>query len=126
MKINQPEDEDSYDNDFLKSSGFLVSIDKKKEEDLRKFNSPISGVSSSHKTTAVVEQEQKESTESVVEEVAEDEEYKDDDFEQDSQKSGTLAKGQLQGTLSQSGLPPLASGKFNAISKMGTTVNNIT
>eukprot|EP00347_Sterkiella_histriomuscorum_P016804 403351791 len=39
-----------------------------------------------------------------------DDEYKDDDFEQASQASGNV---NVQGTLSQSGLPPLRSGKVN-------------
>ncbi len=60
----------------------------------------------------------KETAESIVEEEVpanEEEDYNEDDFEQESQKSGTK---NFQGTLSQSGLPPLASGKFNTQNKI--------
>ena len=46
-----------------------------------------------------------------------EEDYNEDDFEAESQKSG-LKKADFHGTLSQSGLPPLASGKFNTQTKI--------
>lgn len=48
--------EESYEDDFLKSSGLVAESLEKKSEDLRKFNSPMSGGVTSSGKKAVIEQ----------------------------------------------------------------------
>lgn len=129
----------SYEDDFLKSSGLVIPANElqqssaTKNDVIKKFNSPQSigggcvATSPSQKMPLALSEEKKDTegdqkkqqtTESIVEEdvPVEEEDYNEDEFEQDSQKSNTTKN--LQGTLSQSGLPPLASGKFNTQAKI--------
>lgn len=106
---SQNYDDDSFVNeDYLKSSGLVVESglsQKGNENSAKKFNNP--GVSPDRNESVKEDEEIPE----------EEDEYRDDDFEQESQKSGTqtitagaqLTQSNMQvgGTLSQSGLPPL-------------------
>lgn len=131
-------EEETYEDDFLKSSGLVGDSARSKKNSkensnskksgLQKFNSPMASSpdikegfkKETSPSPSLTKQEKKEIQSKVEEDVPpavidEEEDYIDDDFEADSQKSATLKtkQGDFQGTLSQSGLPPLASGKFN-------------
>ena len=120
--IVSQKEEDFYEDDFLKSSGLVVEakVPPSAEKDsLKKFNSPMSGFKVTPPIMEVKEDPKQSENSSILEEDVPDEEedYKDEEFEQDSQKSATNKN--FLGTLSQSGLPPLASGKFNSVTKIG-------
>lgn len=92
--IASQKEEDFYEDDFLKSSGLVVEakVPPSAEKDsLKKFNSPISGFKVTPPIMEVKEDPKQSENSSIMEEdVPDDEEdYKDEEFEQDSQKSAT-------------------------------------
>ncbi len=106
---SESNEDDIYEEDFLKSSGLVQeSLEKKspsptkvtksgdQNDALKKFNSPLSG-GLSKSPIGVQKPSSRKDTESIQEEEVPEEDYNEDDFEQDSQKSN---KNVMHGTLS--------------------------
>ena len=90
----------------------VTDSNAKLEAEAKKFNNPLGA------TSEIPLEEDKNS--SILEEVKDEEydEYRDDDFEQASQTSVTM-----NNQVSQSGLPPLASGKISRSQVFGSATN---
>ena len=106
IKQSDTYDDDSFVNeDILRGSAPVTdsNILSQQLDEAKKFNNPID----------TVKESEEDKTSSIPEEVKDEEdydEYKDDEFERASQTSITQTN---QITYSQSGLPPLKSGKIN-------------